>query len=293
MTTHSTATDLPVVTWPVFADYPVDAVVTTRDGGVSTGRYASLNLCLGVGDEDALVLENRRRVAAAIGVDLDDFVFCEQTHGRTVMVAGAKQRGRGTRDRDSAIQSTDALVTTTPGVVLVMMVADCVPLVLFEPRARVLACVHAGWAGTVRGVTTEAIATMTELGADPARILAGIGPAISPESYQVGQEVAEAARAAFGGPGSGDSGGDSGGDSSDSGGVIDGIIRPDGTGRWLFNLWAANQRQLRDAGVPEQNIDIADLPTGPGTPFFSHRAEQPCGRFAAVARLRDAEAATS
>jgi copper oxidase (laccase) domain-containing protein len=64
------------------------------------------------------------------------------------------------------------------------------------------------------------------------------------------------------------------------------VIRPDGNGRWLFDLWEANRRQLRGSGVPERQIHTAELPTGAGSPFFSHRAEQPCGRFAAVARLR-------
>jgi YfiH family protein len=147
------------------------------------------------------------------------------------------------------------------------MVADCVPLVLLDPAAGVLACVHAGWRGTVRRVSREAVAAMVGLGALPGRIVAGIGPAIGPDRYQVGEEVAVAAREAFGGEASG-------------------VIRPDGAGRWLFDLWKANRRQLRESGVPADQIHTAELPTGAGTPFFSHRAEQPCGRFAAVARLR-------
>ncbi|MBD0324314.1 MAG: peptidoglycan editing factor PgeF [Aldersonia sp.] len=258
--------NLPVLTWPVFEALPVDAVVTTRRGGVSTGRYESLNLDLHVGDDDELVLRNRERVAAAIGTVLDNFVFCEQAHQRTVVVAGAEHRGRGARSRATAIPATDALVTTTPDVVLVIMVADCVPLVLLDPVARVLGCVHAGWRGTVRGVIGQAVSTMTGLGADPGRILAGVGPAIAPNRYQVGDDVVDAARAAFEGD-------------------TDGIVRPDGTGRWLFDLWEANRRQLRAADVPDANIHIADVPTGGDGPFFSHRFEQPCGRFAAVARL--------
>jgi polyphenol oxidase len=258
--------NIPVLTWPVFDGLPVDAVVTTRRGGVSTGRYESLNLGLHVGDDDELVLRNRERVAAAIGTVLDHFVFCEQAHQRTIAVVGAEHRGRGARSRSTAIPVTDALVTATPDVVLVIMVADCVPLVLLDPVARVLGCVHAGWGGTVRDVTGQAVSTMTGLGANPSRILAGVGPAIAPDRYQVGDEVADAARATFGGDATG-------------------VVRPDGTGRWLFDLWEANRRQLRAAGVPDANIHVADVPTGGDGPFFSHRSEQPCGRFAAVARL--------
>lgn len=258
---------LPVLTWPVFAGVPVDAFVTTRHGGVSTGRYESLNLGLHVGDDEGRVLQNRERVAA-MGTVLDNFVFCEQTHGSTVVVVGTEHRGRGARPGTIPILAADALVTATPDVVLVIMVADCVPLVLFDPVARVLGCVHAGWRGTVQDVAGQSVSTMIRLGAEPSRILVGAGPAIAPDRYRVGDDVADAARAAFGNDATG-------------------VLRPDGTGRWLFDLWEANRRQLCTAGVPDENVHIADVPTGADGPFFSHRFEQPCGRFAAVARLND------
>lgn len=255
--------DLPVLTWPVFDGLPVDAVVTTRRGGVSTGSYESLNLGLHVGDDPAAVLANREHLAAALGASLDDFVFCEQAHDRNVLVVGPEERGRGARDRSTAIQATDALVTATPGPVLVVMVADCVPLVLFDPVATVLACVHAGWRGTVRGVTTAAVEAMRALGSRPEDIRAGVGPAIAPDRYQVGTEVADAA--------------------ADAG--LTTALRPDGTGRWLFDLWESNRQQLTRAGVPADQVQVAELPTGASTDFFSHRDANPCGRFAAVARL--------
>jgi YfiH family protein len=251
--------------WAIFAQHPVDAVVTTREGGVSSGPYASLNLSLGVGDDPTLVVENRRRAAAALGLTLDDLVFCHQTHGRDVAVVGADDRARGTRSTDDAV-SCDAVVTSTPGMGVAVMVGDCVPLVLYDPGAHVVAAVHAGWRGTVARVTEAAVATMAELGADPARLVAGIGPAITADRYQVGDEVADAARDCFDGD-------------------IEGIVRPDGTGRWMFDLWAANRRLLVEAGVRPGNIEVSPVGTGPGTPYFSDRAARPCGRFAAMARL--------
>jgi polyphenol oxidase len=262
-------TGLPVLTWPAFDGHALDAVVTTREGGVSTGSYRSLNLGLLVGDDPAAVLTNRARVAAALGSTLDDFVFCEQSHQPNVQIVTDEHRGRGARTMATAIPRTDALVTAVPGITLVVMAADCVPLVLFDPVARVLACVHAGWGGTVRGVTPAAVETMRTLGAEPARILAGIGPAIHPDRYQVGADVAELAGQAFGDQ-------------------VDAVVRPDGTGKWLFDLWQANALQLTTAGVPAEQVHLAGRDTGPGTPFFSHRSEAPCGRFAAVARLHPA-----
>jgi YfiH family protein len=258
---------LPVLSWPAFDAHPLDAAVTTRDGGVSTGRYRGLNLGLLVGDDETAVLANRARVASAIGGSLDDFVFCEQSHQPNVHIVTAEHRGRGARSTADAIAQTDALVTAVPGITLAVMAADCVPLVLFDPVARVLACVHAGWGGTVRGVTPAAVETMRTLGAEPARIIAGIGPAIHPDRYQVGADVAELAERAFGE-------------------AVALVIRPDGTGKWLFDLWQANALQLTTAGVPPEQVHIAGRDTGPGTPFYSHRSEAPCGRFAAIARLR-------
>lgn len=257
---------LPVLSWPAFDALTLDAFVTTREGGVSSEPYRGLNLGLLVGDDQADVLANRARVAAALGNSLDDFVFCQQSHQPNVQIVTEEHRGLGARSTGDAIAATDALVTAVPGITLAVLAADCVPLVLFDPVARVLACVHAGWGGTVRGVTPATVAAMRTLGAEPSRIVAGIGPAIHPDRYQVGADVAELARQAFGDR-------------------VDAVIRPDGTGKWLFDLWQANALQLITAGLPADQVHIAGRDTGPGTPFFSHRSEAPTGRFAAVARL--------
>jgi polyphenol oxidase len=260
---------LDVLTWPSLEGRGLDACVTTRAGGVSTGPYGSLNLGLHVGDEPAAVVENRRRAAAAVGCALDDLVFARQVHGREVAVVTAADRGSGARGEAGAVKA-DALVTTSPEVGLTIMVADCVPLVLVDPGARVLAVVHAGWRGTVARVAEAAVRAMTDLGADPGAVVAGIGPAIPADRYQVGDEVADAATASF---------------AADPRGT-DGILRPDGTGRWTFDLRAANHRVLTAAGVPAEAIEIAPVGTGGDSPFFSDRATRPCGRFAALARLR-------
>jgi copper oxidase (laccase) domain-containing protein len=133
---------LRVLAWAAFDQLDLDALVTTRQGGTSRGPYESLNLGLHVADHDDEVIENRRRAATALGAELEDMVFCEQSHGREVRVVTAADRGRRTLRLDDTIADTDALVTTDPGVALVVMVADCVPVVLYDPVAHVLACVH-------------------------------------------------------------------------------------------------------------------------------------------------------
>jgi len=277
------ARGLEVATWPALDGSGADVLVTTRHGGVSAGPYATLNLSFSVDDDPADVLANRRRVAAALDADLADFVFARQVHGAAAHIAVRADRGRGALGLEDAIPDTDALVTADPGTVLAIQVGDCVPIVVVDPVARVLACVHAGWRGTVAGVTAAAIAAMESLGARPRDMLAGVGPAIAPDRYQVGDEVAEQVREAFG-------------DQADA------LLRLDGTGRWLLDLWEASRRSLIQAGLPAGQIHVAAVPTGPGPTgldpgdardglFFSDRTARPCGRFALVARLTPEESA--
>lgn len=265
---------LPVLTWPALDPLPVEAIVTTRHGGVSAGGYATLNLSFAVGDEAANVRENRRRAAAALGADPAHFVFAAQVHGSRAEVVSAADRGRGTLAAGDAVGPADALVTATPGTVLAILVADCVPIVLYDPAAHVLGCVHAGWRGTVARTAQAALTAMCSLGARPEDVVAGIGPSVAAGSYQVGEEVAGAARDAFGQQ-------------------AQALLRPapaGGPGQWLFDLPAANRHVLRTAGVPDGQIHVAATPTGPGPGlFFSHRAERPCGRFALAARLEPRE----
>ncbi len=275
---------LQLLTWPALDVSGADAAVTARSGGVSSGPYATLNLSLSVGDDPASVLENRRRLAASFGASLEDFVFARQVHGAGVRVVGAADAGSGAFGLDDAIADADALVTAMPGVVLAILTADCVPIVLHDPVAGLLACVHAGWRGTAAGVSAAVVAAMRALGSRPADVIAGIGPAIDAARYQVGPDVHQAITQAFG-P------------------AAASFIRPDARpgahpdcapdspdslDRWLLDLWAANRHALLQAGVPGPQIHTTSLPTGPTTPsyFFSDRTARPCGRLALVARLR-------
>jgi polyphenol oxidase len=284
---------LTLLTWPALDASGADAAVTARAGGVSSGPYASLNLSLSVGDEPARVLENRRRLAAALGASPSDFAFARQVHGAGVRIVADADRGSGAFRMGDAIDDADALVTTSHGVVLAVLTADCVPIVLHDPVAGVLACVHAGWRGTVARVCAAAVAAMESLGSRPTDVIAGVGPAVAPARYQVGPDVHQAVTQAFGPP------------ASSSAPAAPSFIRPDpaAPGRWLLDLWSANRHVLREAGLPDPQIHITNLPTGPTNPtgldssqsptgpespgfFFSDRAARPCGRLALVARLR-------
>jgi hypothetical protein len=160
---------------------------------------------------------------------------------------------------------TDATITALPGICLMVMVADCVPVLLFDPVKRVSAVIHAGWRGTVHQITSNTIDTMvSHFGCNPADILAGIGPSIGPCCYEVGEDVKEFVLQSFG--------------------TTDGyLVRQKHSSKIHFDLWYANHKQLAGKGVKPENIESSKLCTLCNSEtFFSSRASGGItGRFAA------------
>jgi hypothetical protein len=152
----------------------------TRQGGVSTGVFSSLNVGVGSGDDPAAVAENRRRAAAALGVGPERLTTCYQVHSARVVIA----------DRPFGAQrpQADAIASRTSHLVCGVLAADCAPILLADPQGRVVAAVHAGWRGALAGVAEAGVAAMVEQGAARERIVAAVGPCIGPESYEVGLE---------------------------------------------------------------------------------------------------------
>jgi len=155
----------------------------TRTGGVSDGLYRGLNIGTGSQDDQAHVAENRRRVAAWMGVGADRLLTCYQIHSPDVVIAHEPFQG----ERPKA----DALVTDRPGLALGASTADCGPVLFADPEARVIGAAHAGWKGAFTGVLENTIAAMETLGARRDRIVAALGPSISPVNYEVGPEFVE------------------------------------------------------------------------------------------------------
>ena len=149
----------------------------TRQGGVSTGLYEGLNVGLGSADDPAAVVENRARVAHAMGGSSADLATAYQTHSADALLAGAgwdKDRPEG-----------DAVVTTRPGVICGVLTADCAPILLADATAGVVAAAHAGWKGALGGIIQATVDLMKTADADPARIVAIVGPCIAQASYEV------------------------------------------------------------------------------------------------------------
>ena len=178
--------DLPVITSKLLDLPGVRHAFFTRRGGVSQGVYASLNVGLGSRDDQAAVIENRRRCAAHF--DARAIVTAYQVHSAETRSAA----GPGSGDPPQL----DGVVSATPGVVCGALAADCAPSLFADPQARVVAAAHAGWKGALTGVAEDAISKMETLGAARSRIVAGVGPCIGQGSYEVGLEFLERFEAA-------------------------------------------------------------------------------------------------
>jgi YfiH family protein len=235
--------------------------IFTRHGGVSSPPFGSLNLGGNVGDDPQNVRCNHERMYAALGVRGERACTVWQVHSADVVIASAPVRGR------RWLAAADALMTDKPDTPLAMRYADCTPILLRDARAGVIGMAHAGWRGTVLGVSgATARAMIAAYGCQADDIEAWIGPSISVARYQVGAEVVDAVRAQFG--------------------TLDGLIRRDPLdGTAYFDLWAANRLDLARAGV--ERVTIAGVCTASNTgDWFSHRGEGGrTGRFGAVMAL--------
>jgi YfiH family protein len=227
-------------------------VVTDRRGGRSRPPYASFNLGDHVGDDPADVAANRARVASELRVPRDRLVWMNQVHGTGVAVVDGPQEG--------AVPATDALVTATPGLVLCVLVADCVPVLLADHETGVVAAVHAGREGVRRGVLPAALSAMASLGARARHVTALLGPAVCGACYEVPadmqQDVARVAPAA---------------------------AVTTRTGTPGLDLRAGVEEILRRAGIPEVVQDPRCTVEDPQ--LFSHRRDGVTGRQAGIVWL--------
>lgn len=224
----------------------------TRRGGVSQGPYATLNLSATGGDEPGAVAENLRRAALVLGVPPSSLYTVSQVHGAVTVTVDGSEPAAVVRAREA-----DAIVGRGGPFACGVRVADCVPILLGDPASGVVAAVHAGWRGIVANVLGAALAAMHELGAVPARTLAAIGPHISVERFEVGEEVAEALVRAVG--------------------AVD-IVRRDLGQRPHVDLGRAALTQIVAAGVAPAHIDWLRACTfGDSERFYSYRRDGAVG----------------
>ncbi|HEX6995008.1 MAG TPA: peptidoglycan editing factor PgeF [Gammaproteobacteria bacterium] len=261
MTSHVAGRDHDIAivpSWP--APARVRAYSTLRTGGVSDGGYASLNLGAHVGDDPVRVAENRRRVVERLGLPSEP-CWLEQVHGKHVLDLAPEPWADGVGADPGprpGLGPADAAVTSRPGVVCVVLTADCVPVLLTDRAGRRVGAAHAGWRGLAGGVLPAAV---DALGVPPDDVLAWLGPAIGPRAFEVGDEV----RAAF----------------AEQGFAVDRAFDRNARGRWQADLYALAAESLRRAGVSA--IYGGDRCTfTEADRFFSHRRAAPCGRMASL-----------
>jgi YfiH family protein len=231
---------------------------STRGGGVSPFPEAALNLAGFDQDAAENIHENRRRLLSAVG-GVWKLAACWQVHGSDVLVVREREDPRSEREH------CDALATNLKGVLLGVKTADCVPVLLGDPRTGACAAVHAGWRGTLAGIVKHALARMREeFGTDPSDVRAAIGPAALGCCYEVGEEVIDSFREKF--------------DDADS------LFKPTVEGHALVDLHEANRRQLVESGVEPARVHLLPLCTicRPDL-FFSYRRD--CKLYGRTGRL--------
>ena len=227
---------------------------STRKGGVSTGIFSSMNLNFKRGDDPDAVLENYRRMAAALNMRVEDMVLSDQTHTTNVRVITEEDRGKGIL-RPQDYSDVDGMITNVPGIVLVTSYADCVPLYFVDPVRKAIGLSHSGWKGTVGHIGQKTVWKMHEVyGSEPKDIVAAIGPSICQSCYEVSDDVAEAFRANF----TADEAAD--------------ILLDKGNDKYQLDLWKANWYVLTDAGILPEHLSVTDLCTACHSDLlWSHR----------------------
>lgn len=227
---------------------------STRLGGVSEGKFSTMNFTFTRGDDPDHVKENYRRMAKALGVSEDRMVLSYQTHTTNVRQVTQQDAGKGiVAERDYT--DVDGLITDVPGITLVTFYADCVPLYFLDPVHKAIGLSHSGWRGTVNRMGKATLEAMENAyGSRPEDMLACIGPSICRNCYEVGEEVAEAFRLAF------------------SQKDLEQILEEKGDGKYQLDLWRANEKIFLECGILPEHIQVTDICTHCNPDLlFSHR----------------------
>ena len=267
---------IPLLTSPLLSGVPgIRHGFTTREGGVSEGIFSTLNLSFRLENDRDRTFENFRRVAAAFDLTPDRIVLSDQVHDDRIRIVTREDAGKGvTRPKD--YEGIDGLVTNEPGLLLIVLAADCVPILLTDPVRRVIGAVHSGWRGTAVRIGETAMRLMSErFGSDPKDVFAAIGPSICQDCFEVSEDVAEKFREKY--------------DASLMNELIRlGRVAERGEQKYHVNLQRACMENFLEAGLKKQNISLPDICTACNKDYlFSHRASfGKRGNQAAVLMLR-------
>lgn len=229
---------------------------STIAGGVSEGSYATFNLGMYSEDDIDCVAENRERLAGILNISEEDIIVPHQTHDDKVLIVDEAFLRKTDLEKVQILNGVDALITNQRNICIGITTADCVPVLVYDPEKQILAAVHAGWKGTIAKIAGKTVAKMIDVfDCNPNNLYMGIGPCISQKHFEVGDEVV----AAF----------------EKAGFLMDEIsYRDEETGKAHIDLQRTNQLILIEAGIPEKNIEEANLCTFANPDkFFSARRQ--------------------
>lgn len=240
----------------------IKAFSTTREKGFSQAPYSGLNMGPTTADKTDHVTSNHRALAESIESPGEALFFTRQVHGNQVVRVDSLA---------CPVPEADALITQSPGICICVQTADCVPILLFDPENKAVAAVHSGWRGTVQHILVRTLEAMNRaFGTNPAKVLAGIGPSISPEVYEVGTEVIEQVKSAF--PHTWQQ-----------------LLKPGiSEDKAMLDLWRANHQLLTASGVRAHHIEMAQMCTfsNPNLFYSARRDGAKTGRMASGIILR-------
>ena len=246
------------MTFDIFKPYEKElfCAVSDRHGGVSPAPYNTLNIALHVGDQPVNVLKNRTELAFRWDFLIENLIYMDQTHSDHIQII-----------EDTAInkiENCDAIITAQRNIPLMVMVADCIPMMIYDPKKRVIGAVHAGRNGTFLNIGVKTIRRMQEhFGTDPADVRIALGPSIHVCCYEVGPEIADIVQKSF-----------------------ENSYIEEREGKTFLNLQQYNVDRLQEAGVKTQNIEVSPVCTCCDKNYFSYRREGVTGRFAGVIKLK-------
>lgn len=238
--------------------------VSTRKGGISMNEFDSLNLSYQVGDNPEYVRFNRFKLAGELGIHPERLVFARQQHTDTIKYIDGNFLLLDGHRKQSYLEATDALITKEPHICLSVLVGDCVPILFYDTVKTIIAVAHAGWKGSLQSITTKVVDKMThDFLCAPANIKVGIGPCISKKNYVIDSELMLRFKNAFEH-------------------FAPEILNEIDENHHELDLVLLNKLQLKEAKIPESNIEIAGLCTfDQNKKFYSHRfAQGKTGRFA-------------
>jgi len=245
----------------LFTDNKIKHGFTTRLGGVSRGVVSGFNLGFRVADKPEAVRENYRLLSKDLDIDINKIVLSKQTHTDNIRLITRADEGKGVV-RESDIEDTDGLITNVPGIALVIFSADCVPILMCDEDAGVVAAVHSGWRGSIKGIAPKCVEMMkNNYGCKAENIKVAIGPSIGPCCFEFGKEAVEY----FG----------------------EGYCRREGEDTYRVDLWKYNFDRLTEAGIAPSNIDISRVCTYcESDKYYSYRKhKEKTGRLAGIISL--------